>query len=169
MRGHPYRQYARQAQQAQQWLVTQNWAGPTAEVQLRIGDSERTQVTEALQQHYAEGRLDSDELEERLEATLAAKTRADLREITKDLPGPRAWEAVPHPPRRPHGVHHGHQVHHRGGRFLKTPLILLAVLGIVAVATGTPVVFFVALRVVLTIALLGFLFGFLRRRRYSHR
>ena len=158
MRGH-HQHYARQMQQAQQWLAV---ATTGADTQLRIGDAERTLVTEALQQHYAEGRLDSDELEERLDATLAAKTQADLREITKDLPGPRSWEApAPQPMRHPH--------HHYGPRFLKAPLMLLAVFGVVALVTGTPVVFFVALRVLMTIFAIGLLVSFFRRRRFTHR
>lgn len=160
MRGH-HQHYARQLQQAQQWLAV---ATTGADTQLRIGDAERTLVTEALQQHYAEGRLDSDELEERLDATLAAKTQADLREVTKDLPGPRSWEAPsPLPPRR-------HPRHHHGpSKFLKAPLILLAVFGVIALVTGTPLVFFVALRILMTIFVVGLLFSFIRRRRFTHR
>jgi len=158
MRGH-HQHYVRQMQQAQQWLAV---ATTGADTQLRIGDAERTLVTEALQQHYAEGRLDSDELEERLDATLAAKTQADLREITKDLPGPRSWEAPrPQPMRHPH--------HHHGPRFVMAPLILLAVFGVVALVTGTPVVFFVALRILMTLFVVGLLFSFFRRRRFHHR
>jgi Flp pilus assembly protein TadB len=159
VRGH-HQHYARQMQQAQQWLAV---ATTGADPQLRIGDAERTQVTEALQQHYAEGRLDSDELEERLDATLAAKTQADLREITKDLPGPRSWETPDPQPR-----HHPHH-HHHGPRFLKAPLLLLAVFGVIAITTGTPLVFFIALRILMTIAIVSLLFGFIRRRRFTHR
>jgi Flp pilus assembly protein TadB len=53
---------------------------------LRVGDAERTRVTEALHDHFAQGRLTQDELEERLDATLAAKTAGDLRQVTHDLP-----------------------------------------------------------------------------------
>jgi hypothetical protein len=53
---------------------------------LRVGDAERTRVTEALHDHFAEGRLTRDELDERLDATLAAKTYGDLRRVTQDLP-----------------------------------------------------------------------------------
>ena len=56
---------------------------------LRVGDAERTRVTEALHDHFAQGRLTRDELEERLDATLAAKTVGDLRRVTRDLPGPQ--------------------------------------------------------------------------------
>ena len=54
--------------------------------QLRISDAERHQVAEILRQAAGEGRIDLDELDERLEATYAAKTYADLVPITLDLP-----------------------------------------------------------------------------------
>jgi hypothetical protein len=54
--------------------------------QLRIADADRHQVAELLREAAGEGRLDLEELEERLEATYAAKTYADLVPITIDLP-----------------------------------------------------------------------------------
>jgi hypothetical protein len=54
--------------------------------QLRISDSERHQVAEILREAAGEGRLDLDELDQRLEATYAARTYADLVPITLDLP-----------------------------------------------------------------------------------
>jgi hypothetical protein len=53
---------------------------------LRISDSERHQVAEILREAAGEGRLDLDELDQRLEATYAARTYADLVPITLDLP-----------------------------------------------------------------------------------
>jgi hypothetical protein len=58
-------------------------ADPT---QLRISDAERHQVAELLREAAGEGRLDLDELDQRLEATYAARTYADLVPITLDLP-----------------------------------------------------------------------------------
>ena len=54
--------------------------------QLRISDAERHQVAEILREAAGEGRLDIDELDQRLEATYAARTYADLVPITFDLP-----------------------------------------------------------------------------------
>lgn len=54
--------------------------------QLRISDAERHQVAEILREAAGEGRLDIDELDQRLEATYAARTYADLVPITMDLP-----------------------------------------------------------------------------------
>lgn len=60
---------------------------PTDPLHLRISDADRHQVSEALRTAAGEGRLDIDELEERLEAAYAAKTYADLVPLTLDLPG----------------------------------------------------------------------------------
>ena len=54
---------------------------------VRASDAERDQAAEILRAGYAEGRLDRDELDERLAAAYAAKTRADLQDLTRDLPG----------------------------------------------------------------------------------
>ncbi|MFF4774160.1 DUF1707 domain-containing protein [Microtetraspora fusca] len=54
---------------------------------LRIGDRERDEVTRALHDAFAQGRITREELDERLDATLAAKTEGDLRRVTADLPG----------------------------------------------------------------------------------
>lgn len=53
---------------------------------LRISDADRHKVAELLRDAAGEGRLDLEELDERLEATYAAKTYADLVPITIDLP-----------------------------------------------------------------------------------
>lgn len=53
---------------------------------LRISDADRHKVAELLREAAGEGRLDLEELDERLEATYAAKTYADLVPITVDLP-----------------------------------------------------------------------------------
>jgi uncharacterized protein DUF1707 len=55
--------------------------------QLRISDADRHKVAEVLRDAAGEGRLELDELDERLEATYAAKVYADLVPIVVDLPG----------------------------------------------------------------------------------
>lgn len=55
--------------------------------QLRISDDDRHKVAEMLRAAAGEGRLDFDELDERLEAAYAAKIYADLVPIVADLPG----------------------------------------------------------------------------------
>lgn len=60
---------------------------------LRVSDAERETVAERLRVAAGEGRLDLEELEERITAVYTAKTYADLEPITRDLPdtgaGPR--------------------------------------------------------------------------------
>jgi hypothetical protein len=63
---------------------------------MRASDADRESVTARLRDHYAEGRLTQDELDERVSAALGAKTFGELRTLTTDLPGP-----VPVPPRTP--------------------------------------------------------------------
>jgi hypothetical protein len=58
--------------------------------QLRISDADRHQVAEVLREAAGEGRIDLDELDERLEAAYAARTYADLVPITVDLPAAAA-------------------------------------------------------------------------------
>jgi hypothetical protein len=53
---------------------------------LRISDSDRHKVAEVLREAAGDGRIDFEELDQRLEATYAARTYADLVPITLDLP-----------------------------------------------------------------------------------
>jgi len=54
---------------------------------IRASDGERDQVVALLQRDFADGRLTQVELEERVGAALAARTRDQLRALTADLPG----------------------------------------------------------------------------------
>jgi hypothetical protein len=54
---------------------------------MRAGDADRELVLERLRTAHAEGRLDLDELDERVAATLAARTYGELAALTADLPG----------------------------------------------------------------------------------
>lgn len=53
---------------------------------VRIGDAEREEVLNALQEHLAAGRLDVDEYEQRAERVVAARYAEDLEEVLTDLP-----------------------------------------------------------------------------------
>jgi len=68
---------------------------PQDPAQLRISDDDRHQVAEVLREAAGEGRIDFEELDQRLEATYAARTYADLVPITMDLP------SHPHPRPQP--------------------------------------------------------------------
>jgi hypothetical protein len=53
---------------------------------LRASDADREAITERLRQAAAEGRLEPEELEERVEAALRARTYGELSPLVADLP-----------------------------------------------------------------------------------
>ncbi|MFJ6440600.1 DUF1707 domain-containing protein [Streptomyces sp. NPDC091649] len=59
---------------------------------LRASHDDREAVVEQLRDAAAEGRIDLDELDSRLEQALTSKTYAELAVLTADLPGPKALE-----------------------------------------------------------------------------
>ena len=77
---------------------------------VRVGDADRDAVAAQLRDHYADGRLTHEELNERLDQAFAAKTTADLNTVMRDLPhvsrpfadapaaGPWQGRAWPDPP-----------------------------------------------------------------------
>lgn len=72
---------------------------------LRVGDVERDDAAHALGEHYAVGRLDRAEYDERLEAVFSARTQGDLMAVFRDLPQSRpalAPRPAPPAPRGPH-------------------------------------------------------------------
>ena len=71
---------------------------------LRASDADREQVAERLRHAAGEGRILSEELEERLEAVFSARTYGDLDTVVADLPGTTVHRrersrtpALPHP------------------------------------------------------------------------
>lgn len=85
------------------------WANPVNGAGVRVGDSEREEAAHALGEHFAVGRLDREEYDERIDAAFAARTRADVAALFRDLPQPRPGQVVT-PVRRPARPHHGHRV-----------------------------------------------------------
>lgn len=71
---------------------------------LRVSDAERHEVCDLLSRHFADGRLDQAELDERVGRAMAAKTRGELTGLLADLPrlDGATPAAVAAPPRR-HG------------------------------------------------------------------
>ncbi|WP_433473444.1 DUF1707 and DUF4870 domain-containing protein [Spirillospora sp. CA-142024] len=62
---------------------------------LRVSDAEREPVIQRLQDAYAEGRLDEDEFDMRVQLAMTARTRNDLGAVTRDLvPVPRQPAAL---------------------------------------------------------------------------
>ncbi|EHK86640.1 DUF1707 domain-containing protein [Saccharomonospora azurea] len=79
--------------------------GGPAEDGLRIGTAEREVASRLLADHFAEGRLTAAEYEDRVDRTLAARVRGDVRELFADLPPPHppflTAPESPHPAVRP--------------------------------------------------------------------
>lgn len=73
-------------------------SGQPRRADLRVSDADRHAVAEILREAAGEGRLDIDELEERLEETYKAKTYADLEPITQDLPVAGQAQVMPAAP-----------------------------------------------------------------------
>ena len=64
---------------------------------VRVGDADRDAVAAQLREHYADGRLTLEELNERLDQAFAAKTKADLNTVMHDLPqAPRPAAGMPY-------------------------------------------------------------------------
>lgn len=67
---------------------------------LRLSDADRQQALDVLGEHFAQGRLDRDELDERSDAVWSAKTYGDLSPVFADLPGRAAGTPQPRAHRR---------------------------------------------------------------------
>jgi Domain of unknown function (DUF1707) len=57
-----------------------------ADPELRASDEDRDRVAAEIREHFAQGRLDRAELDDRLKATFSAKTVGQLDTLTSDLP-----------------------------------------------------------------------------------
>jgi Domain of unknown function (DUF1707)/Domain of unknown function (DUF4190) len=68
---------------------------------LRASTADRERAIDVLKAGFVEGRLDKDEYDARVSAAYAARTYADLAEVTGDLPGGQVMAPVPVPPWRP--------------------------------------------------------------------
>ena len=82
---------------------------------LRIGDAERDATMTQLREHFAAGRLTFDELTERIDLALAAKTQGQIENLMVDLP--RLSSAQAAQPDQP-------GFDHDAGRFVVLALLL---------------------------------------------
>jgi hypothetical protein len=57
---------------------------------LRASDEDRERVAREIRDHFAAGRLDRDELDDRLQAVVEARTVGELAALREDLPAPPA-------------------------------------------------------------------------------
>jgi hypothetical protein len=148
---------------------------------IRISDADREHVAERLREHYAEGRLTSDELDERVTAALNAKTYGDLRGLMTDLPepetvgppgaagpmgapgpiGPDGWQSSP-------WFAGGRPIvaYRRGPRIL--PLVLIALIVAIAVP-GAGLVALVFLKLALLVFLVICITGIFAAARFRRR
>lgn len=72
---------------------------PPADQHMRVGDVERRAAADRLGEHFADGRLDQAEFDERNSRALSAKTRADLTDLFTDLPETGVPAGPVRPPR----------------------------------------------------------------------
>jgi hypothetical protein len=88
---------------------------------LRAADADRETTGERLRQHHAEGRLDIEELQERIDRCYEAKTIGDLEQLVTDLPPEPTAEG---------------RLHLRRLRMIPLVPIVIAILVISAVTTN---------------------------------
>jgi|HubBroStandDraft_3_1064219.scaffolds.fasta_scaffold367735_2 hypothetical protein len=138
---------------------------------IRVSDSDRERVAGQLREHYAQGRLDQDELDERITATLSARTFGDLRAVVTDLPGQPFPELFPQlagqAGLQQHRERHLARHYHRGPRVF--PLLAVGLIAALVLTGGVGGVIIALVKVVLVLWLLAcvaafFVIGRLRRR-----
>jgi hypothetical protein len=116
---------------------------PVRAEDLRAGDADREVVLERLQAAQAEGRLDLEEFDERVAATLAARTYGELAAVTADLPGgpPSVRPLGAPPPRAPASAAPGQAPQGDGLRrsvtaWAAATLLLMAIWVVAGLTTG---------------------------------
>ena len=122
--------------------------------EMRVSDADREAAAAELQEHFASGRLNQDELDERLAAVFAAKTRGDLDAVFADLPSSGAasgnWanggpgSAGAHSGAQGHGNAQRVTVGRGIGRLVAASvlvwlLVIVGILGVFGIGTGRPV------------------------------
>ena len=153
---------------------------------VRVGDADREAVAAQLREHYADGRLTIEELNERLDQVFAAKTKADLNTVMRDLPqaarpaagmpyGSTAWQgqAWPGPMAPRPGQDYGNggwsgSQRQCGGAGVFAPLIGLALIlgSLFAFGFGGGERPLAIVLIIAALALVRRLFGLGRRRGY---
>jgi hypothetical protein len=130
---------------------------------LRASDADRDRVIARLRDHFAEGRLTRDELDERIAAALSAKTFGDLRALMADLPRPAPASTAASP--QPHAAA-GPVFVRRGPRLL--PLAMLFLL-VATLGSGGGFVFLALFQVVLVFSLLAGVVALFAAARFRRR
>jgi len=126
-------------QMREAWPAFDSWQTQLTKGGVRIGDKERDEAARALGEHFATGRLDRDEYDERLTTAFEAKTWGDLAPLFRDLPNPAPVVGARQqafPPRAPVARSHGFRL-----PFLPVLLILIGL----SILAGTAWVFWIGL------------------------
>jgi hypothetical protein len=145
---------------------------------IRVSDADRDRVTTRLREHFGEGRLTQDELNERISGALNAKTVGDLRRVMADLPEPVPVprHATQHAPwggpygGRPQWGGPHWMARRRGPRLL--PLLLIALFAVLLVHGGGWLLFgFFQVLLLFWLATVvgGIVFGLIHRRAHRYR
>jgi hypothetical protein len=134
---------------------------------IRVSDADRERVAARLREHYAEGRLSSEDLEERISTTLGAKTFGDLRHVMADLPEPAqvppyARQAPPWAPRR-------RAAYRRGPRLWPLALFALIAALVIPGAGWLFLAFFKIILLFWLVACVAGIFAVARFRRHVRR
>jgi hypothetical protein len=96
--------------------------GAYSDQNMRVSDAERQAVADRLAEHFAAGRLDQAEFDERAGRAMSAKTRADLNGLFADLPDTGAPAVTDHP---------AHLACRR-----RHPVLIIALFVVLAIATA---------------------------------
>jgi hypothetical protein len=133
--------------------------------QLRVSDADRNAVAERLSAHYADGRLDQAEFDERVSRTMSAKTRGDLAGLFDDLPDSEPAGAFePGGPRGPGGPAIPYRARRRGG-VIRPLFMLLMVVVAVSIAWHTVTSFSVPWFPIAVVIAIAFIVSRSRRPR----
>ncbi len=134
---------------------------------IRIGDADRERVTARLRENYAEGRLTQEELDERISATLNAKTFGDLRPIMADLPEPGSFGPQPGQPGQvPSSFQQPVYPYRRGPRLLPIAVMLLFLM---LILPGAGFAFFALIKFMLLAWLVLCIAGIFTAARFRRR
>jgi len=128
---------------------------------IRVSDADRDRAAARLRDHFAEGRLTQEELDERISAALSAKTFGDLRHVMADLPQPEPVPATAAP--NPQRAGPPRIVYRHGPPIL--PLVLFALLAAVIIPGGG----WLFLKLLLAFWLVSCLIGAFAAGRYYRR
>jgi hypothetical protein len=112
-----HRTYSSWQQTSAGWQPLNLLQQQMAKGSMRVGDAERDEAARALGEHFASGRIDRAEYDERLELAFAARTGNDLAALFRDLPQTR------HPA---HDLARAHAAR-RGRRIPFLPVLLILI------------------------------------------